>query len=113
MSSILSIGSSGLRVQEMVLAVSAHNVANASTDGFKASRGVSHDVPGAGVKGSVLATSTPGPMIQREGALVEGSNTNLVEEATTRIAAMAAYRANLAVVRTASEMARHLVDLYA
>ena len=102
--SIFSIAASGLRSAAQRLKVSAHNVSNMNTDGFKAQRTIDVADQGGGVSTHVSRVDEPGPVIIRDGQFVEGSNTNLVVETVNQIQAVQAYRANLNVAEAAAEM---------
>lgn len=102
--SIFSTATSGLRAAVKRVNISAHNVANMNTDGYQAQRTIDSATPDGGVETRVEQVEEPGPAILRDGHLIQGSNTNLVTETVNQIQALQAYRANMAVVKTASEM---------
>ena len=102
--SIFSIATSGLRSAAQRLKASAQNVANMNSDGYKAQRTVDIATAEGGVETYVERVQNPGPMLIRDGQLVEGSNTDLVAETVNQIQAVQAYRANIAVAQTAAEM---------
>ena len=102
--SAFHIATSGLRAAARRLQVSASNVANMNTDGYKASRTIDTATPDGGVETSVERVQDAGPAILRDGQLVEGSNTDLVAETVTQIQALQAYRANMTVAKTAAEL---------
>lgn len=110
------------------LAVTADNIANLSTEEFKASRVDLEDGPsGRGVRvADIRVSGEPGPRIEDEpGRLaaagyatagqgwVEGSNTDLVRELTWLMREETAHAANIRVVRASSEMSGHIMDLVA
>ena len=67
MTPALSAAISGLRAQSTVLAVSAHNVANVNTDGFKKQRVSMAASPYGGVVASVGTIDTPGVLLLKSG----------------------------------------------
>lgn len=107
---ISSVSSSGLDVQARRIEASANNLANASTEGFRTTEIRSTEVKVGGARAEVL----PG----RAGtAPIDGgpapSGTDLVEEIVNQSSAVAAYRANAAVVRTADEAEKDLIKTLA
>jgi flagellar basal-body rod protein FlgC len=104
----------------------AHNIANVNTQGFQAQRVDLETGPGGqGVHvGDVLTDQTTGPMVQRlqrtedpetgrvetSWQYVEGSNTDLAREMVNLTATQRAFEANVAAVRTQSEMLGTLVN---
>jgi len=102
--SILSIASSGLKAASKRFALSAQNLANMNSDGYKASRTIDVATEDGGVESHVERVQNPGPAILRKGELVEGSNTDIVQDTVNQMQALQSYRANISVVKTASEM---------
>lgn len=103
----------------------AHNVANVNTDEFRAQEVRLQSGPdGQGVSISeVRERSGSGGLVERqevrrledgttqqEAVMVELSNTELVKENTRMILDERAYEANIAAIRTQSEMAGTLID---
>lgn len=91
--------------------VSANNVANVSTDEFKASSVALESGPGGqGVNvAAIHETSNPGPMIDG----VEGSNTDVGNEMVDMMRTGHAISANTAVIRSSEEMTGHLLNMIA
>ena len=91
--------------------VSANNIANVNTDGFKASSVVLESGPqGQGVRvGAIRESTTPGPMVNG----VEGSNTDIASEMVGMITTGHAFSANVAAVRASEEMTGHLLNMIA
>ena len=102
--SIFGVASSGLDLQARRLEVSASNVANVSTDGFKASQVAAQEQASGGVTSQIVPTGDAPAMMLRGGAMVQGSNTDLVTELVTQRTALHAYQANLNVLRTNDEL---------
>jgi len=113
LSPVLASALSGLQLQSRRLEVSAHNVANASTDGFRAQTVVAREAAAGGVTSSVRATGDPAPLRVETGALIEASNTDLANEVVVQISARAAYGANLAALEAALDAEDALLDLLA
>ncbi len=99
--SISSIGASGMQAAQMRLDASANNVANANTPGYR--RQVVSQEAAADAAG-VRAT------VQR-GQAAEG--VALEKEAVEQMAATYAFKANLQVVKTESQMMGSLLDMKA
>ena len=94
--------------------VTANNIANVNTDGFKKSR----TTMGQGTFGSIQAIidqiNSPGPIkqVSDNGVIgeVEGSNVDLVEEFGESVGTQSAYKANLKTIRVNDEMLGSLLD---
>ncbi len=98
------------------LAVSANNVANINTEGFKASQAALETGPqDQGVRvAEIRRDESPGPLVQSlqrvedpdtgridtQWQYVEGSNTDLARETVNMITAQRAYEANIDAART-------------
>lgn len=118
---------SALQANQFRQDVSANNVANVNTDGFKASTVQTSDAAyindiGQGTRVSgAYAPPRPGPMAidtasaptSAGPAMAEQSNTDLITEMTGQIGAQNAYGANIAMLRTADDVAQTLMDLKA
>jgi flagellar basal body rod protein FlgC len=116
MSSASGIAQSGLLVAALSIDVSANNVANALTEDFTPSRVVAADVAGGGVTAGVepVPDASPGrdPMdeVRADRALLVPDRVDLVQELVNQARAAAVYKANLATLRTATELEETLVD---
>lgn len=114
----MNIGSSlsALNAFRVRMNVTANNVANVVTDGFKSSRVVMENGPGQTVGANVVPDNSPGPMILDLSA-VEGvrelSHVNLVTEMTQMIITRHGYDANLKVIESNLEMQGNLIDMVA
>jgi len=101
-----------LSAESVRLDVSASNVANVSTDGYRAMRVTNEATAGGGVRTRIDEPATPA------GQLLTGddgrdrvlSNVDLGAEVVTQISAQHAFEANLAVLRTGDEMLKALID---
>lgn len=107
------------------LGVTANNIANANTDGFRASQTRYETGPGGeGVRvGETRESTTPGPLhegmgiIEREGrmeqqrVLVEGSNTDTAREMVSMMETQRAHEANVASIRAHDDMTGVVLDI--
>lgn len=102
---------SALSALSKVQEVSANNVANMNTDGFKASSVVLESGPGDnGVRVSAIhQNNTPGPLA--EGG--ELSNTDVGREMTTMMFTENAFSANAVAIRVSEQMTGHLLNMVA
>lgn len=98
-----SVAQSGLAAASTALEVSANNVANGLTEGFKPSSADFSEVEGGGVRVSISSEARAAP----EGA----SGTDLVDETARQSMAVAAYKANVKSLQTADEVSGVLVSL--
>lgn len=92
----VSSARSALHLAQTKLAASAHNTANALTDGFRRTRVDAVETAGGGVRPEVSRATTPG--------------NDLVGDAVERITAGVLYRANLAVIEADDAMTGDLLD---
>jgi flagellar basal-body rod protein FlgC len=122
----INLGLSALGAYTTRARVSANNIANVNTDGFKASRADLETGPdGQGVRVSRIAEDTSaGPMVQSlvptadpltgrietETQWVEGSNTDIPREMVNLMTSERAYAANAATIRTWDEMVGTVLD---
>ena len=95
----------------MRLAVSAHDVANVSTDGYQAQRTVLEDQPQGGVSARIKPESGAAFLAVGDGADVMPSTTDLSTEAIEQISAQRAFQANIAALRAADDMSASLLDI--
>lgn len=94
--------------------VSAHNVANVNTEGFKKLRADFVEVGSGGVRPVVSKDESAGPTVLRESghgaAQIELSNVDLGEEAVNQIIAQRGFEANLKTLKTADDMLGSILD---
>lgn len=102
---ILGPAASALQAQSLKLAVSASNIANADTDGYKAKETVFTSNQG-GVKASVRPTN--GGSVVIDG--VESSNVNLDQEIVSSLEASHAYKASAALIGVQKDLDEALFD---
>ena len=105
---------SALRAFVTKLGVTADNIANANTDGFKRSRAVLHEDYNGSVRVEIKKDTSPGLRydVIEDGKKVEKetSNVNLNEEIPDLMVTKRAYQANLKTVEVQDEMLGSLLD---
>ncbi len=111
MSSTSAIAQSGLAAAAAQLATSAHDVANVLTDGFVPGRVALAALPEGGVSAVVVAPPDPLAEVRADRAVLAPSRTDLAQEVLAQVRAAAAYRANLASIRTADDLDEALLDV--
>ena len=106
---------SGLASFGKQLDVSAHNIANVNTDGFKNSDTTFVEAPSGGVLPVVQKDNSPGPAVLKDTAQgsiqVELSNVDLGKETVSQIMAQRGFEANLRTVKTADDMLGSILDM--
>jgi len=94
--------------------VTANNIANVNSDGFKKSRTTLKEGQSGGVEPNVDQVNTPGitKLISKNGEdrQVETSNVDLAEEVTDSISTQAGYKANLKTIQAYDEMIGSLLN---
>ena len=115
--SSLYVAASGLAANSAKAAVSAHNIANINTDGYKKSRAVMESDAAGQPEVRVSESNTAGPVVQnpeglpgREGTR-ELSNVDPAEEFVQMSIAGYGYRANTSIVRVQDEMVGTILDI--
>lgn len=103
---LTSIGLSALRAASTGTAVRANNIANVSTDGYQAKSVNLEDQKEGGVRVASLTTS-------QEPTVPNGSNVELAQEFTQNMVDAGAYKAGLAILKTADEILGQALDLKA
>jgi flagellar basal-body rod protein FlgC len=112
MPSTIAIALSGLQAASLRLDASAHDVANALTEGYTPLRVEQREVPAGGVEASVSRAADPGEL--RADAALAGTlpaRVDLVGEIAGQLSARRAYQASLAVLRAADEAERSLLEV--
>ncbi len=108
---------SGLSVSQRKIRVTANNIANVNTDGFKKSRTVLSTVQPHGVKAEVQQVETAGPSALKQTAQgeqsVERSNVDIGEEMVNLLSGQRGYEASLRTLKTAAKMVGSLIDVVA
>lgn len=98
MNSISNIASSALRSFSTSQQITAHNVANLSTDGFKASRATFQENGTGGATASASST---------------GETVDISREAVNIISNTQGFKANLNVLKATVEMTKELLNIKA
>ncbi len=96
--------------------VTANNLANVNTNGYKSSSAVIESGQGQTVKVNVVKNNSQGPMIPNESAengVEEMSNVDVVKDMTQLIPTQHAYSANLRMIETSLEMRGTLINMIA
>ena len=105
---------SALRAFVTKLGVTADNIANVNTDGFKRNRAVLHEDDNGGVRVELSKDESPGLRydVIEDGKKVEKetSNVSLNEEIPDLLITKRAYQANLKTIQTQDEMLGSLLD---
>ncbi|MDD9901030.1 MAG: flagellar basal body protein [Alphaproteobacteria bacterium] len=127
----ISIALSGLNAQSAKLAATASNIANASTSGrvpddadpastVYRPLNVSYTALEAGVRAQVVPDEdgysvvyAPSDLHANEEGLIAVPNIDFAEQSVNLIAAKAAYKANLAVIRVQDDLNEELLDTLA
>ncbi len=107
---------SALDAHGQKLNVTANNIANLNTDGFKKSRAVLQEADPSGVIISISKVNTPGAPILSEdgtGEVRESSNVDLAEEIVNLQTAQRGFEANLKTLEAEDEMLGCLFDIIA
>lgn len=108
-------GMSAVSAFSVKMNVTANNVANVNSDGFKKSRTTLQEGTVGGVKPDVDQVDTPGytKKISAGGEIreVETSNVDLAAELTDSITTQSGYKANLKTIQTNDEMLGTLLDI--
>jgi flagellar hook protein FlgE len=96
--------------------VTANNLANVNTEGFKKSRAIFQEANQSGVTVTVSRVDTPGAPIPSEdgtGKMKESSNVDAAEEIVNLETAKYGFQANLKTIKTDEEMLGSLFDILA
>lgn len=105
---------SAVRAASRMMDAAAHNTANLNTNGFKRHEVRLKEGASGGVETSVNVTDSPGPLYRDSlGNTVEGSNADYATEAVNMMTAKHYLTANVAVIRTAEDMHRSVIDILA
>ena len=106
---------SGLTAFSRQIEVTAHNVANVMTDGFKKSRTEFVSVETGGVLPVIRKDDSAGPTVLRDRGYgpiqAELSNVDLGEEAVNQIIGQRGFEANLQAIKTVDDMLGSILDI--
>lgn len=116
MISSLANSVSALQAFQKKTEVTANNIANVNTDGFKKSRTDMVEGKTGGVEARISRVKDEGVPIEGvqkgEGVEAERSNVSLTEEVTEGIMAQKGYTANLQMIKSKDEMIGTLLDTF-
>jgi len=114
MISALNSTVSALRAFFTKLGVTADNIANVNTDGFKKNRAIFQADENGGVRVEIRKDDSPGfryaAVENGETVEKEASNVDLAEELPNLMVTKRAYQANLKTIETQNEMLGSLLD---
>ena len=117
MDSSLNTAISSIRAHERKLGVTANNVANVKTNGFKRDRAVLKEGPAGDVRVSIHREDAPSPADplapDAPGVQKSLSNVDLTAEMPGLVSTTVGYKANLKVVRARDDMIGSLLDIMA
>ena len=114
MTTVLNTAISALDAYGKKLDVTANNIANLNTDGFKKSRATFEDGDSSGVVVSISKVNTPGSPVPSEGGTGkprESSNVDLAEEIVNLQTTKHGFEANLKTVKAEGQMLGSLFDI--
>jgi flagellar hook protein FlgE len=97
------------------MGVTANNIANVETEGFKKNRATLIEDPEKNVTVNITRSDTPGSATvdTTNGQLTEKeqSNVDLAEEIPQTVVTQRGYEANLSTIRTQDEMMKSVIDI--
>ena len=97
------------------MCVTANNIANVETEGFKKSRATLTEDPAKNVTVEITRSKTPGPVVDdtSDGQSTEKelSNVDLAEEIPQTVVAQRGYEANLSTLRAQDDMMKSVIDI--
>jgi flagellar basal-body rod protein FlgC len=126
MTDAISVAQSALSALSTSMAATANNVANADTPGYKSQEvrladgpdgqgvqvaDVARDDAAGGLTPSMVSALNEAGVYEPTASVVEMSNVDLVRQSVNMVEASRAFEANVAVIRTADDMAGTLLDL--
>ncbi len=111
---VSAIALSGFNASAQRLAVSANNIANANSDGFKAQDVVQTSSPAGGVRADVVTRSPATVSVAAaDGGTRELPNVSLEQEVVNSDIATYSAQANLKVLQTQKKLDQYLLDIQA
>ena len=103
---------SAITAESIRLDVTADNVANVSTDGYRAKRVTNEATINGGIRARIDAPPPPPPspmMMESDGRERVLSNVNVAAETTSRVIAQRSFEANLDVLRASDDMTMAMI----
>lgn len=111
----IQIALTGMQATSRMVGVSAHNIANIPTEGFKRMRAIPEEQGAGGVRITVEQDPTTGPthfLSSEDGAAIgEGANVDLTEELTHTLQATQLFKANVASLGAQDKTLGTLLDI--
>lgn len=126
MTDAISSAQSALGALSTAMAATANNVANANTDGYKSQEaqlttgpdgqgvqvaGIRRDESSGGLNPTMVSGVNAAGVYEPSAGPSEMSNVDLARQTVNMVEASRAFEANVAVIRTADDMAGTLLDL--
>ena len=114
MSNVTGIALSALRSLFVKLDVTADNIANANTGGFKTNRAAFQETSPEGVRVTISRVDAPGsPLSPADGETRcrESSNVAVEEERVNLLTTRHAFSASVKTIQAAEEMGKSLLDI--
>ena len=97
------------------MGVTANNIANVESEGFKKSRAILKEGPNGGIQVEISRIDSPGHIVNdvKDGRLSEKelSNVDLSEEIPQTVLAQKGYEASLKMIETQDEMLGTVIDI--
>lgn len=103
---------SAITAESIRLDVTADNVANVSTDGYRAKRVTNEATINGGIRARIDQPPPPPPspmMMEADGRERVLSNVNIESEVTQRVIAQRSFEANLQVLQASDQMTQSLI----
>ena len=111
----ISSSLSGIAAAQTKLSATAHNIANANTDGFKKHRVILEESSAGGVLPKTEQSNTPGPVIFEETDQghepIEQSNVDLGEEMVDLLMSQRFFEANVGALEAQNNTLGNLLDI--
>jgi len=105
----------GMQAAGRMLGASAHNIANAHTNGFKRLKAIPDESTAGGVRVTLKQDRTAGPtfLVQAEGRVIleEGSNVDLQEELITSLQAAQLFQSTVSSLKAQDKVLGTLLDI--
>ncbi len=117
MDTVFNTAVSSIKAHERKLGVTANNVANLNTNGFKRDRAVLQAETAGGVRVRLRKEDTPSPLDplapHAPGVEKSLSNVDLADEIPGLVPTTVGYKVNLKVIRARDDMIGNLLDVMA
>lgn len=104
---------SGITSSFRILNAASSNIANAQTQGYKTKTVTLSESSAGGVTAVTSICNSPGPRLELDGKMFEGSNVDIASEMVSLITARRIFSFNAAAFKTAVEMEKSIIDTIA